>query len=147
MSISTAESLTSVNRIFLDAAYAIALSAPKDQYHAQAVRLAEEIEANGTLLVTTRAVILEIGNALSKERYRQAGVQLLNALEADPRVEIVSISEQLYQRGFQLYSSRPDKEWGLTDCLSFVVMAEHGLTDALTTDEHFEQAGFRALLR
>jgi len=98
-------------------------------------------------LVTTRTVLVEIGNALSKPRYRPAAVRLLYALEADPTVEIIPLSEQLYVQAFQLYRERPDKEWGLTDCISFVVMQEHGMTDALTTDEHFQQAGFRVLLR
>jgi predicted nucleic acid-binding protein len=44
------------------------------------------------------------------------------------------------------YESRPDKAWSLTDCISFVVMNQHGLTEALTGDHHFEQAGFTALL-
>ncbi|HJP95822.1 MAG TPA: PIN domain-containing protein [Candidatus Saccharimonadales bacterium] len=100
-----------------------------------------------TALLTTRAIILEIGNALSRQRYRKASVELLESLKQDPKVEIVSLTEDIYERGFELYQSRPDKEWGITDCISFVVMQERGLTDALTTDEHFEQAGFRALLR
>lgn len=99
------------------------------------------------LLVTTRAVLLEIGNALSKQRYRQAAVELLTALEQDRQVEIVPLSEELYEQAFALYRHRPDKEWGFVDCVSFIVMQERGLTEALTTDEHFEQAGFRALLR
>jgi len=74
-------------------------------------------------------------------------VQLLDALEADPTVDIVPLLEPLYARGMQLYRARPDKEWGLTDCVSFLVMQDRGLTEALTTDEHFQQAGFRALLR
>ncbi len=68
--------------VFLDTAYAIALSSTNDQFHARAVALAEQLEALGTRLVTTRAVLLEIGNALSKQRYRQAAVQLLASLEA-----------------------------------------------------------------
>lgn len=136
-----------MNKIFLDASYAIALAAPKDQHHAQAFALAARLESEGTHLITTRAVLLEIANALSKQRYRQDAVKLLDAIEADPRIEIVPISESLYQNGFQLYSARLDKEWGLTDCLSFIVMREQGLTEALTADEHFQQAGFRALLR
>jgi predicted nucleic acid-binding protein len=135
------------NKLFLDASYAIALAAPADQYHAQALRLAERIEAEDLKLITTRAVVLEIGNALSKSRHRQAAVRLLQAIESDPRIEVVPLSEQLYQSGFRLYSARDDKEWGITDCLSFVVMQDHNLTDALTTDLHFQQAGFRALLR
>ena len=133
--------------VFLDTAYAIALSSPHDQFHARAVELAEQLEALGTRLVTTRAVLLEIGNALSKPRYRQAAVQLLAALEADPKVDIELLPESLYARAIQLYRERPDKEWGLTDCVSFLVMQDRSLTEALTTDAHFQQAGFRALLR
>lgn len=135
------------NKLFLDASYAIALSAPADQHHTQALRLAERIEAEDLKLITTRAVVLEIGNALSKSRYRSAAVRLLNAIEADPRIEIAPITEQLYQTGFRLYSARHDKEWGITDCISFVVMQDQNIADALTADLHFQQAGFRALLR
>lgn len=89
----------------------------------------------------------EIGNALAKQRYRRAAIRLLQALEDDPNVEIVPVSEHLYTRAFDLYRQRLDKEWGLTDCISFVVMADQQITEALTTDGHFLQAGFRALLR
>ena len=136
-----------VTEVFFDAAYAIALSAPNDQYHDRAKRLTEQLEVEGTRLITTRAVVLEIGNALAKFRYRSASVELLSALEEDPNVEIIPISEPLYRRALHLYRERPDKEWGITDCISFIVMQNRGLTEALTTDEHFQQAGFRALLR
>lgn len=132
--------------VFLDAAYAIALSVPKDSYHKRAVLLADELEASKTRLVTTRAVMLEIGNALSKQRYRHAAVELLRSLEADPNVTIVPLSEDLYAQAFRLYRERPDKDWGLTDCISFIAMQGRKTTEALTTDEHFQQAGFRALL-
>ena len=135
-----------MDKAFLDAAYAIALSAPHDQYHQLAEILAEQLEADGTQLITTRAVVLEIGNALAKLRYRNAAIELLDSLEQDPNVEIVPFSEESFKRAFQLYRERPDKEWGLTDCLSFVVMKDRGLLNALTTDEHFKQAGFNALL-
>ena len=134
------------NKLFLDTAYAIALSVPRDMFHERALQLADQLEVERTHLVTTHAVMLEIGNALSKQRYRSAAVKLLHALEFDPVVEIVALSEQLYQRAFRLYATRPDKEWGLSDCVSFVVMQEHGITAALTTDDHFRQAGFQALL-
>lgn len=133
--------------IFLDASYAIALSSSTDEYHHRAGELAERIEAEGTRLVTTRAVVLEIGNALARLRYRRAAIALLDALENDPGVEIVPVTERLYGLAFRLYRDRPDKEWGLTDCLSFVVMEDRELTDALSADDHFRQAGFRALLR
>jgi len=70
----------------------------------------------------------------------------LDALEEDPNVKIIPISEELYNRAMELYRQRPDKEWGITDCISFEVMQDYELTEALTTDEHFKQDGFRALL-
>ncbi len=133
--------------VFLDTAYAIALSAPNDLFHQRALRLADKIVADNIRLITTRAVLIEIGNALSKQRFREAARALLEALESDPSVEIVPLSEELYALAFQLFRNRPDKEWGLTDCISFVVMQQRNLADALTTDEHFQQAGYRALLR
>ena len=133
--------------VFLDTAYAIALSSANDHFHQRAVVLANELEAAGTRLVTTHAVLLEIGNALSKQRYRRAAIQLLDALETDPKVEIIPLSAELYTPALQMYRERPDKEWGLTDCVSFIVMEDRGMNEALTTDEHFQQAGFRVLLR
>ena len=133
--------------VFLDTAYAIALSSPNDRYHQKALQLAFELDAANSRLTTTRAVLLEIGNALARQRYRSAAAQLLDALEHDPQVECVPLTDELYQQAFELFRNRPDKEWGMIDCASFVVMRQRGLTDALTTDEHFEQAGFRALLR
>jgi len=135
-----------MSRVFLDTSYAVALATPRDRYHPQAVELAGHLERRAARIVTTRAVLLEIGNSLSRIRFRSPGIALLESLDADPRVEIVSISEGLYQRGFEVFRRRPDKEWSLVDCLSFVVMQDRGLRDSLTTDDHFEQAGFRALL-
>ena len=136
-----------MNEIFLDTSFAIALSAITDQNHARAVELAEQIEAQNSHLVTTQAILLEIGNALSKQRYRIAAIQLLESLESDPNVEIVPLTNELYNAAFQLFRSRQDKEWGLVDCISCIVMQNRGITDVLTADEHFNQMGFRALLR
>jgi len=69
------------------------------------------------------------------------------SLQGDANVEIVPLARPLIERAMKLYSERPDKEWGLTDCASFVVMEDRGIREALTADEHFQQAGFRALLR
>lgn len=134
------------NKVFLDSAYAIALSAVTDQYHQKAEMLAKQIETSGNALITTRAVVLEIGNALAKIPHRNVAIELLDSLEEDPDVEIIPLSEELYDRAMELYRQRSDKEWGITDCISFVVMQDYGLTQALTTDEHFKQAGFSALL-
>jgi uncharacterized protein len=136
-----------VAELFLDASYAIALSSISDRHHDQALILAREIEIDPTVrLVTTRAVLLEIGNALARQKYRSIAVQLLNSLENDSTVAIVPLSEDLRTAALKLFQARADKEWGLTDCVSFVVMQERAITEALTADAHFQQAGFRPLL-
>ena len=83
---------------------------------------------------------------MSKVRHRAAAVKLLTALEKDPKVEIVPASDDLYKRALDIYRDRSDKKWGLIDCMSFVVMSDQGLSEALTADNHFRQAGFHALL-
>lgn len=133
--------------LFLDTGFAIALASPRDQHHQCAVELATEVKANATHLVTTHAVVLEIGNSLSKGNYRTAAVQLIASLRTDPTVEILTVDEELFDKSFTLFGNRDDKEWSLTDCISFVVMETRRITDALTPDEHFNQAGFNALMR
>src|SRR5947199_23945 len=113
--------------VFLDTSYALALSLRTDRHHLTAVSLSAEIEAKQAQAFTTRAVMLEIGSRLSRERFRAAGVELLLSLEDDPIISIIPISESLYSQALQLFCSRPDKEWSLTDCTSFVVMAERGM--------------------
>lgn len=133
-------------KLFLDASYAIALTSPRDQYHTQALQLADRLEAERAPMITTRAVILELGNAFARVDRRAAGMALLDSLERDPDVEIVPLSEELYRQGAELYRQHRDKDWGMTDCISFAVMRSLGLQHALTSDDHFRQAGFRALL-
>ncbi len=116
-------------------------------HHPVSLGLADELAASGTRIITTWAILLEIGNALSKAQYRRAAVKLPFSLREDTCVDVVGPSDQLFEEALNLYSDRLDKEWGLTDCISFVVMRARGITDALTTDEHFQQAGFRAVLR
>ncbi|MDQ1317882.1 MAG: uncharacterized protein QG588_1537 [Candidatus Poribacteria bacterium] len=134
------------NEVFLDTSYIIALSSLRDQYHQNAAKIAYQLKMDKTRLITTQAVILEIGNALAKQRYRNSAIELISSLELDPNIEIISLSEDLYKRAFQLYKDRLDKEWGLTDCISFIIMQDRGLVKVLTADEHFQQAGFQALL-
>ena len=135
------------SEVFLDTAYAIALSSARDSFHSQAVTIAHQIRKENTKIITTRAVLLEIGNALSKLRYRAAAVQLLQAIENDPNIGVVPLTETLYTEAFNLYQNRADKEWGLVDCVSFVVMQGRDISEALTTDDHFRQAGFIPLLQ
>ena len=132
--------------VFVDTAYAIALVIQDDVHHDRAVELANQMLREGTRFVTTRAVLFEIGNSLSR-RYRQEAAELLRSFEDDPSVEILDMTRERCAEALDLFSSRPDKQWSLTDCLSFVIMNELGLRQALTADVHFEQAGFVALLR
>ena len=141
------EKTRSMRSFFLDTAYAVALAIEADQYHERALALAASFKQERLRVVTTRAVLVEIGNALARPSYRATSVTYLQSLERDPAVEVVPLTDELYQQAFTLYQMRTDKDWGLTDCISFVVMRERGLTEALTADRHFEQAGFNALLR
>lgn len=133
--------------VFHDTSFEIALASRRDQNHGRAVQLADQAINEGWTLVTTRAVIFEIGNALSRRRYRVQAIELLQAIMNDLSRQIVEISKVLYDAAFELFSQRTDKDWGLVDCASFIVMKELQITDALTADEHFEHAGFRVLLR
>jgi predicted nucleic acid-binding protein len=125
--------------VFADTAFFLALVNPRDQHHGRASELNAELESP---LLTTAWVLLEFANALSASRSRIQFERVLTRLRAEPNVEIVLPDADLFERGCQLYIARTDKEWSLTDCISFVVMTERGLTDALTADHHFEQAGF-----
>jgi hypothetical protein len=138
--------VTTRNELFLDTSFGLALVLRDDRHHDVAQRVAEEIERSRTPIVTTSGVILELGNALSRLHLRSIGEGLVRDLQADTRIEVAIIDRPLLNIGFEMYRQFTDKEWGLTDCISFVVMQERGITEALTADRHFVQAGFRALL-
>ena len=129
---------------FADTFYFIAVLNKQDQWHALAVDIADRQRPS---LVTTRAVLTEFADGLASQALREVAAEYLRSLLVDPTIEIVPTDEDLWERGLALYEERPDKEWSLTDCISFVVMEDRGMTDALTGDRHFEQAGFNALLR
>jgi predicted nucleic acid-binding protein len=97
--------------------------------------------------MTTAWVITELADGFCKAATRASFLRLHHVMIRDPFLTIVPADQALMHRGIALYASRPDKDWSLTDCISFVVMQEGGLTEALTGDHHFEQAGFVALLK
>ena len=130
--------------IFADTVYFLALLNSADQWHPQA--RAFSARPPGPLL-TTEFVLTEVGDGLSYPENRSRFTRLLELLTEQPDVEIVPASSGLFRQGCGLYAQRPDKEWSLTDCTSFVVMREHGVTQVLTSDHHFEQAGFQLLMR
>ena len=132
------------DRFFLDTAYVLALLNPNDIYHKQAKVLLPSMHLAQEIWIT-EAVLIEIGNALARSN-RSAAVAFINGCYITPNTNVVSMDSLLLQRAIELYNNREDKEWGMTDCISFIVMEDHGLIEALTTDDHFQQAGFRALL-
>ena len=132
------------NRIFVDTAFLLATTNRRDQYHEQASRLAKLYE--GYQLLVTDAVLLEVGNALARNHKQEPGDTIEYAL-ASSEIEVVHLTPELFKRGLALYRAYKDKDWGLVDCISFVVMREAGVTDVLTADRHFEQAGFQVLMR
>jgi predicted nucleic acid-binding protein len=133
--------------VFLDTAYANALINTRDQWHERAVVWQERLAKERRPLLSTEFVLVEIADGLAAVQFRKHAVQIINLLQDNPFVEIVPLSSKLFAEALELYKKRTDKRWGLTDCTSFIVMQRYGIIDALTTDEHFQQAGFRALLR
>ena len=129
--------------VFADTFYFLALLNERDAAHKRAVAASR---APGLTLVTTEFVFLELADALCKPPQRDEVPALLNVVETDPAFRLVRATSELIQRGRKLYRERADKDWPLTDCISFVVMQDQGLSEALTADHHFEQAGFKALL-
>lgn len=128
---------------FADTSFWVALVDRRDAYHPIASEWAKKI--SGTL-VTSEAVLLETANAFARPDWRARVILLVDHIMARDDVQIVESSKLLWERGWTLFRSRNDKSWSLTDCLSFEIMLEKGIAEALTSDSHFRQAGFQALL-
>jgi predicted nucleic acid-binding protein len=133
-----------MNVVFADTFYLLGLTNPGDNVHARCLRFARQYRRD---FVTTSAVLLEYANSASKPPYRGRAAAFLESLSADPRVKIVPLAPALFDRGRELYRQHGDKEWSLTDCISFVTMRDEGIVEAATGDHHFEQAGFTVLLK
>lgn len=130
--------------IFVDTVYLLALINPNDTWQEKALECAEHISGP---LVTTDAVLTELADALCRSDRRAWAVAAIRDLRSDVNVTCVPVTAELFRRGFDLYADRADKDWSLTDCISFVVMQDRKIDQALTADTHFLQAGFRVLLR
>jgi len=131
-----------MKRFFADTSYFIAMIVPNDVAHEQALACAEE----PLCLVTTAWVMTELAAYLSAPPNRPLFNTLLASLRVHPAVNFIPATQEAFDRGAELYATRADKAWSLVDCISFNIMRHEGLTDALTTDHHFTQAGFNALL-
>jgi len=132
--------------VFLDTAYVFALLNTRDQWHVRAKQWEQLLARERRPLVTTEYVLVEIADGLANLRFRSHALQAIAVLTTSPLTTIVSGSSDLLTQAIAMYSNRPDKEWGLTDCASFIVMQQRTIHQALTADQHFLQAGFRTLM-
>jgi len=132
---------------FADTVYWQALYDIRDNLHSAAETLAADLESKRVSIVTSGMVLTEVLNALgSSVPSRRMAVDLVQKLKADPNVEVVPNADCPFDAAFELYMKRPDKEWGHTDCSSFLIMWKRGIYHVLTHDHHFTQAGFTVLL-
>ena len=129
--------------VFADTAYFIALLNARDAAHAAALGFSRRTFNE---IVLTEFILLELGDAFCNPADRADFLAMDAHTRTNPAHRIIPASPELLQRGRDLFAARPDKAWSLTDCISFVVMEDLAIADALTTDHHFSQAGFRALL-
>jgi predicted nucleic acid-binding protein len=133
-----------VNRTFADSFFYFALVSRHDAAHQRAVDFVQSYVGE---IVTTGWVLTEFADGMARPtRRREKFAEIYAGLRADPATRIITCTDELMEEGIRFYTARPDKDWSLTDCISFIVMQREGITDALTGDHHFEQAGFRALL-
>jgi uncharacterized protein len=137
------------DKVFVDTAAWIAVLNSRDNYHLPARQVMDQLRQQKAALVTTEFVLLEVADALSNPPIRVQTVNFMDSLLQLPQlpaIQIIPINRSLWLEGWALYKQRMDKEWGLTDCTSFVVMMQEQITQAFTSDRHFEQAGFVNLL-
>ena len=129
-------------QVFVDTSFVIALINERDQYYLAAQELVALYDRE--LLVTSEAVLFEVGNALSRA-YKKEAIQVIETLLESENVEVVRLTVELFNRAFVLYKKYEDKDWGLVDCLSFIIMEDKNINEVLTFDRHFLQAGFKVL--
>lgn len=134
--------------VFVDTAHHIAILNRDDPLHESATRVAAELsERRAIQFVTTTIVLAELLAAASRSRrLRALAASYVAALQSEPRVSVVDLTRDLFDRGLALYGARPDKRYSLTDCVSMIVCRDLAITDVLTTDRDFEHEGLARLL-
>ena len=135
-----------MKRVFADAAYWIAVINPLDNLHTKAKEASKRL--GQVRIYTSEMVLTEVLNSLGGKglTIRQKTVKMVESIINSANVEVMPQTSTLYRSALEFYKSRPDKDWGLTDCSSFIIMKEKSLVEALTSDHHFQQAGYQTLL-
>ena len=130
--------------VFMDTYGLIAWINSRDAAHQ---RVKSYLDSYSGSIVTTEWVLLEFADAFSLSSTKPFAIEAIKRIHRLPMFLLVGFDPAVYQAGFHLYEARSDKDWSLTDCISFTVMTQRGLSEALTADHHFEQAGFRAVFK
>jgi predicted nucleic acid-binding protein len=133
-----------MNALFADTSYFIALLSIRDIHHRRADKYTREFDG---IVITTQWIMLELANFFADSQKRAQTIELIETIITDPKTVCIPATEASFRAGWQLYQTRRDKGWSLTDCISFNSMHDRGLMEALSSDRHFEQAGFRILLK
>mgnify|MGYP001613715525 CR=1 FL=1 len=131
--------------VFLDTSYILALILKDDTFYNQAKTISELLETDTINIITTELVLIEIADSLAKIKVRHKCIPIITKLRET--ITVIKINDEALSKTWDLFEKRIDKEWGLTDCYSFTVMKKFDIKQALTTDKHFEQAGFEILLK
>ena len=134
-------------RLFVNTGFFLALALPRDNWNRVARKWAKLSKQKKYRLVTTHAILMEVGAALARTPLRQLARSVLQAAQQDPSLQVLACDTALYEKALALFLAHPDKNWSMTDCASFVVMGNLEITHALSADHHFEQAGFTVLLK
>jgi uncharacterized protein len=122
-----------VNEVFVDSFDFFAILNPRDTAHARAVHFSGRFAGP---MVTTTWVLTEVADGLTRSANRHVFRRLVTSLRASPANRVMPASDELFEKGIALFDARPDKQWSLTDGISFVVMGERGIREALTGDHH-----------
>lgn len=132
-----------MTRVFADTSFYQALLNPHDRWHGPALQFSERYS---DAIVTTEYILVELGALMSRGFSRELFVEFVERVQADSNTAIITASTEHFSNGFRLFAKRRDKDWSLTDCISFAVMEHMRIRDAVSCDKHFEQAGYRQLL-
>lgn len=135
-----------MDEIFVDTLAWIALLDEADSLHQKANEVLQKLSEDKTRLVTTEFILLELGDGFSAVGKREKALQFIEDIRELEILRIIPATQDLLSKGWELYTKRPDKNWQVTDCISFVVMKAEGISHAFTADHHFEQAGFINLM-
>ena len=129
--------------MFIDTSGLMCLFDARDHRHSSAVVYFDST----TTRLTHNYVLTEfVALAMARHAPLSAALQFVKAFSSSSEVEVLWVSRDAHERGMQLLFARTDKAWSLCDAISFVLMSDRGIEDALTTDRHFDQAGFVRLL-